>query len=372
MTLRLDLARTVPYDVSGMPRAEAYLIFFEEVTMSAHSEALPGPSQRMGSLLSGHLVAECVHAIAVLGVADLLAGGPATIESLASATGCHAPSLQRVLRILVRLGVFTETVSGQFELTPLGATLRSDTPDSLRDAAVFLMSAPMWTAFGSLLDTLRSGDPAFVRLHKATIFEYLGERPELSAVFHDFMTTQSNAHNAAIVDAYDFSGIHRVVDVGGGHGATLAAVLHRYPAMKGILFDLPEVVANAGPETQRDGRCEVVGGDMLLSVPAGGDAYMIKRVIMDRCDGEAKTILSNCLSGMNAGGRIVVIDPMLPDHTEPHPNWLADLFGLAITGGQCRSEAEFRNLFDAAGLRLTRVVATRSPNFILEGVRAAA
>jgi O-methyltransferase domain len=142
--------------------------------------------------------------------------------------------------------------------------------------------------------------------------------------------------------------------------------------MKGILFDLPEVVASARPEADQAGRWDVVGGDMLLSVPAGGDAYMIKRVMMDRRDDDARTILDNCLSNMNAGGKILVIDPMLPDSTEPHPNWLADIFGLAITGGQCRSEAEFRDLFDAVGLKLRRVVATRSPNFILEGVRAAA
>jgi O-methyltransferase domain len=323
----------------------------------------------MGGLLMGYLAAECVHAVAVLGVADLLANGRATIEALASATGCHAPSLQRVLRILVRLGVFTETVSGQFELTQVGATLRSDAPDSLRDAAIFLMSAPLRASFGSLLDTLRSGDPAFVRLHQATIYGYFGQNPELGAVFHHFMTAQSNMHDAAIVDAYDFSGIRTIVDVGGGHGATLTAVLHRYPTLKGILFDLPEVVATAGPDAGHGGRCEVVGGDMLHSVPAGGDAYMIKRVIMDNRDGDAKAILSNCLSQMNAGGKIVVIDPMLPSGAEPHPNWLTDMFGLAITGGQCRSEAEFRNLFDAVGLTLTRVVATRSPNFILEGVR---
>ena len=340
--------------------------------MSAHSETVPGPSHRMGGLLIGHLAAECVHAVAVLGVADLLANRRETIEALASATGCHAPSLQRVLRILVRFGVFTEAVPGQFELTPVGATLRSDAPDSLRDAAIFVMSAPLRASFGSLLDTLRSGDPAFVRLNKATIYEYLDQNPELGTVFHNFMTTQSNMHNVAIVDAYDFSGIRTIVDIGGGHGATLTAVLHRYPTMKGILFDLPEVVANVGPEADHDGRREVVSGDMLFSVPAGGDAYMIKRVIMDRCDGDAKTILSNCLSKMNVGGKIVVIDPMLPDGAEPHPNWLTDMFGLAITGGQCRSEAEFRNLFDAVGLTLTRVVATRSPNFILEGVRTAA
>lgn len=324
----------------------------------------------MGALLMGHFAAECVHAVAVLGVADLLANGHTTIEALASSTGCHGPSLQRVLRILVRFGVFTETVPGRFQLTPVGATLRSDTPDSLRDATIFLMSAPLWASCGSLLDTLRSGEPAFVKLHNRTVYGYLAEHPELAVVFNGFMTTQSNLHNAAIVDAYDFSSIQTLVDVGGGHGATLIAVLRRYPAMMGILFDLPEVVATARLETSAlADRCNVLGGDMFDSIPAGGDAYMIKRVIMDRRDDDAKTILRNCLSAMNSAGKILVVDPVLPSSTEPHPNWLTDMFGLAVTGGQCRTEAEFHDLFEAIGLRLTRVVATRSPNFILEGVQ---
>jgi O-methyltransferase len=212
-----------------------------------------------------------------------------------------------------------------------------------------------------------------VRLHNATIFEYLAQDSELRATFHGFQTTQSNMHNAAILEAYDFSDIRTIVDVGGGQGATLAAVLHRYPTMNGILFDLPEVVATAPiKSSDLNGRCQICSGDMLDSVPAGGDAYMIKKVIMDRRDSEAVIILRNCISKMNVGGKILVIDFMLPAGTEPHPNWLADMFMLIITGGRCRSEPEFRILFDAVGLALTRVVATNSPNYILEGVRVAA
>jgi len=333
----------------------------------------PAPPQRMGGLLMGHFAAQCVHAVAVLGIADLLLNGHDTIEALASATRCHGHSLQRVLRILVRLGVFTETDAGRFGLTAVGATLRSDTSDSLRDAAIFVMSPPLWASCGLLLDTLRNGESAFVKLHNATLYDYLSEHPADAAVFNRFMTNQSNLHNAALVEAYDFSGIRTLVDVGGGHGATLTAVLRRYPAMNGILFDLPEVAENARPEMSGlAGRCEVVGGDMFRGVPSGGDAYMIKRVMMDRSNGDAKTILSNCLSTMNAGGRVLVVDPMLPDSNEPHPNWLTDMISLTICGGQCRTEAEFSNLFNEVGLTLARVITTRSPNFILEAVRATA
>jgi hypothetical protein len=333
----------------------------------------PAPFQRTDGLLMGHFAAQCVHAVAVLGVADLILKGHNTIEALAAATSCHGPSLRRVLRVLIHLGVFTETAAGRFGLTPVGATLRSDTPDSIRDAAIFMMSAPLWASCGSLLDTLRDGEPAFVKLHNTTVYQYLADHPAAAAVFNRFMATQSNLHNAAIVDAYDFSGIRTLVDVGGGHGATLAAVLHRYPSVKGILFDLPEVIATSRAEMSGlAGRCEIVGGDMLRAVPVGGDAYMIKRVMMDRFDDDAKIILSNCLSGMSSGAKILVIDPMLPAGAEPHPNWLTDMISLSVTGGRCRTEAEFRNLFDEVGLTLARVVTTRSPNFILEAMRTTA
>jgi hypothetical protein len=174
------------------------------------------------------------------------------------------------------------------------------------------------------------------------IYEWLALHPELGSVFHGFMTTQSNLHSDALVDAYNFSGVRTIVDVGGGHGATLGAILRLYPTMKGILFDLPEVVATWRPDApDLASRCEVIGGDMLRSVPAGGDVYMIKRVIMDRHDKDAQTILRNCLSELGEGGKILVVDPMLPADTEPHPNWLTDMFGLAVTGGNVGRNRSF-------------------------------
>ena len=342
--------------------------------MSATSVPTPEPSQRMAGLLMGHVEAECIHAVAVLGVADPLANGHTTIEALAVAANCDESSLQRVLRTLVRTGLFSEDARGRFELTALGATLRSDAQDSLRHAAIFVMSAPMWATCGALLDTLRSSAPSFVGLHDATVYEYLAKNPELGAVFNRYMTTQSNLHNAAIVDAYDFSEVRTLVDVGGGQGATLAAVLRRHPSVRGILFDLPEVVATSARLEMSDlaDRCEVTEGDMLHFVPAGGDVYMIKRVMMDKTDSDAEIVLRNCLSTMNAEGKILVIDPMLPAGTGPHPNWLTDILMMVAQGGRCRTEVDFRNLFDAVGLKLARVVATRSPNFILEGVRMTA
>jgi hypothetical protein len=323
----------------------------------------------MESMLAGHFVAECLHVAAVLGVADLLAKGSAPIKAIAEATGCHELSLYRLLRMLSSIGVFTESNPGQFQLTSLGETLRSDVTGSLRDKAIFEISAPMWSAWGSLLDALRSGTPSFPQVHNATVYEYLAKHDELGSVFNRFMTAQSKLHNDAIVDAYSFSDVQTLVDVGGGHGATLAAVLKQYPKMKGVLFDLPEVVATAKFEASDvASRCDVLGGNMLDSVPTGGDAYVIKRVLMDKTDDEAIKVLRNCVAAMSEAGRILVIDPMLPSNALPHINWLTDMLMLVVTRGRCRTEAEFRVLFNEAGLNLERIVPTRSPNFVLEGV----
>jgi hypothetical protein len=321
----------------------------------------------MQAMLSGHYLAQCLHVAAMLGLSDLIEQGRSTVEELAAATQCHQHSLQRMVRALASVGVFTEDAVGQLSLTPLGATLRSNAPESVRDMAIFISASPLWRAWDLLHQSVKTGEPSFPQLHGTSVYQYLADHAELGAIFNRFMTSQSKLHNDAIVEAYDFSGVQTLVDVGGGHGATLSAVLDRYPSMKGILFDLPEVVTTAAP--QPADRCQVIGGDMLESVPAGGNVYIIKRVLMDRTSSEAVTVLGNCVSAMRSGGKVLVIDPMLPDGNTPHANWLVDMNMLVNHGGGCRTQAQFRTLFESAGLDMTRVVATRSPNFILEGVK---
>jgi SAM-dependent methyltransferase len=320
----------------------------------------------MRMMLAGHVVAQSLHVLAFLGIPDLIETGRCSLHDLANATGTYAPSLHRMLRTLASLGVLTETAEGEFGLTPLGATLRSGTNGSLRDQAIFETSDVVWAAWGGLVDSLRSGQPSFASVNKSPLFSYLAEHPDADAVFNRFMTAQSNLHNAAIIASYDFSEARTVVDVGGGHGATLAAILARYPKLRGILFDLPNVVANKSTDEFAN-RCEVIGGNALEAVPASADIYVLKRVIMSFSDDDSLAILRNCRTAMRPDSRIIAIDPMLPDDLEPHYNRLTDLLMMILLDGRCRSENEFRKLFDAAGLSVTRVIATGTSNFILEG-----
>ena len=326
------------------------------------------PVHQMRKLLAGHIVTQCLYALAFLGIPDLIADGHDIIGDLAAKTGMHEPSLHRMLRTLASIGVLTEPVEGQFGLTPLGATLRTDSPDTLRDQALFETSPSVWATLGHLQDTLRNGQPSFATVNQNPLFNYLAEHPETGSAFNRFMTMQSKLQNAAIIASYDFSGMLTIVDIGGGHGATLAAILTKHPNLQGVLIDLPEVVSNSSVlETSKFAdRCRVIGGDVLNSVPTSGDIFIIKRVMMSFSDENAVTILRNCRAAMGPVSKVLVIDPMLPDGVEAHYNRLTDLLMMVVPGGRCRSEAEFRELFADAGMSVTRVIDTGTSNFILE------
>jgi hypothetical protein len=204
------------------------------------------------------------------------------------------------------------------------------------------------------------------------LYNYLAQHPSLGGPFHQWMTQQSTLHNAAVVASYDFSGFHTLVDIGGGHGATLTAILAVYPSLHGVLFDRPEVIAQAQlpPTTGVAGRCQLIGGDMIESVPPDGDGYIIKRVLLGEPDDRAQKVLTHCVDVMADEGRVLVIEPVILAGDEPDLSKVLDLHMLVCLGGaHTRTEAEFRQLFAAAGLRLTRIIATSSPNYILEGIR---
>jgi O-methyltransferase domain len=331
------------------------------------------PTAQMLRMLSSVLTVQALYVAAELGVADELAAGPRSVPDLATVAGAHPTALYRLLRLLAGAGVVREQPDGRFVLTPLGGCLRREGPDSVRDWALFLGSPQQWEVVGSLRESVRSGQPVFPRLHGMPLWDYMAEHPDFAAPFHRWMSRQSELHNAALLAAYDFSPLRVLADIGGGQGATLAAILRAHPSLRGILFDLPDVVRQPTPldEAGVTSRCEVIGGDMLQGVPPGADAYMIKRTLMTLGDETATAILRRCAAALPDHGRVLAVEMVLPTGNEPSPAKTFDvLMLLEHPGARIRTEAEFADLFAAAGLRLARTIPTTSPNSILEGVAA--
>lgn len=339
--------------------------------MAKKQVPLPGV---MFNLIGGRWVTQMIYVVAALGIADLLAAGPRSVEDLANAAGAQAQPLYRVLRCLATVGIFEETKPARFKLTPLAATLRSGVPGSMRALALMTGSRYQEASWSELLHGVKTGETPFRRAHGTSLFEYLAQHPEDLQVFSEAMTNVSMTENPAIAAAYKFARARLVVDVGGGNGSLLRAVLEANPKLRGVHFDQPLVSARARQDAYLTapgvaGRCEFAAGSFFEAVPPGGDAYLIKRVLHDWSDGQAAKILGNCRAAMNAKGVVLVMDSVILPGNSPDRGKLLDVQMLAI-GGRERTRRDFAAVFKDAGLRLTRVIPTRSPISIVEGVRA--
>lgn len=330
------------------------------------------PSTRLVEMILGYSLSQAIAAAALCGVTDALKDGPKTIDELALATDTHARSLYRLLRALASAAIFSEGPDGRFSLTPLAEPLRSDAPDSLRAYAIMTGSEWFYNTRAQLPYSIRNGEPAFEHLHGKSVFEYLAENPAAAKIFDDGKTSLSKREGAAVIGAYDFSGMTRLVDVGGGHGALLSTILEKYPQMKGVLFDTPPLIEGAKKAIEEQGlagRCELVAGDFFRSVPQGGDAYIMKSILHDWDDERAVTILRNCRAAMEEGGKILVVETVLPEGNAPSLGKLNDLIMLVFLRGLERTEAGWHSLVDRAGLRIARLVPTPSHLHVIECVR---
>jgi len=340
--------------------------------MTTASKPLP---IQMLDFITGYWVSCGVHVAARLSLADHLAKGPRTSADLAGTAGAHPPTLHRLLRMLASHGVFRERDDGRFENTPLSDTLRADVPASMKPFAIMMVDSPSFLAWDDLLETVKTGEEAFQRVHKMGGFEYMAAHPDKAREFGESMTSISGMENPAIAQGYDFQEIAKLVDVGGGHGSLLASILRRFPEMKGVVYDRAEVVANARKDVhvREKGiaeRVELVAGNFFESVPAGADAYIMKYILHDWSDAQCRTILSNCRKAMAKGGKVLVVDNVIPEGNEPHWGKMLDMNMLVLTPGRERTEAEFRDLFASAGLKLARIVPTACPLGVVEGVAA--
>ncbi len=330
----------------------------------------PPPDAVLAQLIFGKCVAMAISVAAKLRVADKLAAGPKSVADLARETGTHAGSLYRVLRALASVGVFAEEPDGRFRLTPMAEYLRTGVPGSLRGVADYMGSDWSWRPWGKLLDSVRTGETAFDRVFGEPCFDYLAKHPDESAVFNEGMTGFSSATAPAVAEAYDFSRFGTVVDVGGGHGTLLAAILKAHPDVRGVVYDAPHVADGAREALRAAGladRCRVEGGDFFKSVPAGGDAYLMKHIIHDWPDDKATTILRNCRKAVKPGGKLLLVEIVLKPGNEPDLGKILDLEMLVLPSGRERTEAEYAALFAGAGWRLARVVPTKSPVQVIEG-----
>jgi hypothetical protein len=308
------------------------------------------PSTILRRLIDGHKATQAIHAAAELGLADLLAGGARTAADLAAATETHEPSLARLLHVLATLGVLDQTTSGAFAVSEIGEGLRSDAAEPLAAWARFCGAEETQRVWGGLLHSIRTGESAFPHVHGADAWEYRAAHPEAAGRFDAAMTDLSRRTSRALLDAYDFSRFGTVVDVGGGRGALLAALLAAHPRMEGILFDLPPVVATAHAVPER-WRAEA--GSFFDAVPSGGDAYVLRAVLHDWPDEECVRILEVCRAAMRQGVALLVIERDLADgHQETA---LSDLNMLVGPGGRERTAAHYRELLDRAGFDLVGV-----------------
>jgi hypothetical protein len=339
----------------------------EDVAMD--TGASPPPATLL-QMMTGYWVSQALHVAAKLGIADLLADGPVDCEDLALATNTHAPSLRRVLRALASVSVFTEVSPGSFALTPLAELLRTETPGSMRALAI-MYAEEQYRAWGELHHSVRTGETAFEQQFGMGYFEYLAQHPESDRLFNEAMTGWTHQLVGAVVDTYDFSAFKTVVDVGGGYGALLAAILQNNSGMRGILFDLPHVVASAEEQlaaTEVADRCTFVGGDFFAEVPAGGDAYVLSQILHDWDDERCVAILGNCRQVIPDHGKLLVVELVLPPGDEPFLGKWLDLHMLVLLGGRERTAAEYNTLFRAAGFELARVVPTPPGPSVVEAV----
>lgn len=321
------------------------------------------PRLQLTRLILSLWAPQTIHTAAALGIPDLLSGGPRRSDELAHAAGAHPGALYRLLRAMVALELCVQTEDGAFALTPMGDLLRSDSPDSARSWALLMGGRYVWHGWENLVECVRTGQPAPKLLGEKEAFEAMAADPEAAAIFYQAMLETTRQAAGALIEAYDFSGVRSLVDVGGGYGVLLAAILEAYSEMRGKIFDLlhcQEGATRLLTERGAAGRAEFVAGSFFESVPAGADAYILKSVIHDWDDEQSLAIFKNCRAALNSGARLLIIEPTVPERvgSSSHDGVIvgSDLNMLVMTGGRERTEAEFRALLEASGLRIARIV----------------
>jgi hypothetical protein len=329
------------------------------------------PPQIMFELITGFWVSQAIGAAAELALADRLAERPLSAEELSGIMGVEPRALFRLLRALSTVGVVRESGKGRFELTPVGETLRSNVPGSMRDFAIAQTAPGHWLPWGKLADAVRTGMRQTPAALGCEIFEHYARSPKEATAFSGAMNDLAAFVASEAARLVDTTDAQVAVDVGGATGTLLAALLRANCALSGVVLDLPHVMPGARAAMEAAGlasRCELVGGDFFSSVPAG-DVYLLKQVLHDWDDDQSVSILANCARAMNGKGRVFVVEMVIPDDGRPGPAQLVDLNMLVMLPGRERTLSEYQRLFERAGLRFVRQIESHSPFQILEAAR---
>ena len=332
------------------------------------------PAARMREIMLAYFTSRALWAAAELDVAGALAAGPMSVSELAIRVKADASALYRVLRALADLGIFAEDDQRRFRNTELSVLLVEGRPDSLRDLARWFGHETAWKPWGALLHTVQNGQTAFDHVYGQKFFDYLAQQPPVAEMFDRAMASASSTTNAAMVEAYDFSVVASLVDVGGGVGAALRAMLRSAPDLHGIVFDRPHVKPRAEEFIARAGfsaRCRFEAGSFFDSVPAGADLYFLKHILHDWADESCERILKSCLTACKPGARILICERIVPQGNQPSSAKWVDLHMMLTThDGRERTEREYRNLLERVGFRLTRIVPTNSIWSLIEATPA--
>jgi hypothetical protein len=322
-------------------------------------------------MMTGAWVAQGVYVATKLGIPELLSDGALSADAIAERVGADSDGVSRLLRALASHGVFAQRRDGRFAHTALSESLRTDVPNSARGMVLFWGDPLHWEHWGNLSHSVHTGQSAIEKLRGKAAFDWLPEVPDLAAVFNDGMTSMSTMETPLVVAAYDFSPFDTIVDVGGGHGMLLGAILQKWVKARGVLFDFESVVEGAPPVLESAGvleRCEMIGGTFFESVPSGGDAYVLKHIVHDWHDDDALFILRNVRAAMKPDATLLLIEMVIPDDDREHMSKMLDLEMLVSLAGRERTEAEYAELLRQAGFRYTRTVATIGPASIVEAV----
>lgn len=344
-----------------------------EPTIPPAQQEMP-PEAQIIQLATASFVSQAIYVGAKLGIADLVADEPKSAAELADATATDERSLYRLLRSLASVGVFTETTERTFGNTPMSHTLRADSPKSSRAMALFMGDEAHWRVISDLLYSVKTGKPAWDNVHGVACFPYMFETNKpLGDIFNQAMTSLSHAEIAAVLAAYDFTGVGTLADIAGGYGHLLGDIMQKYPSMNGVLFDMEVVLAGAPAMLESYGvrdRVTLVSGDFFSEIPVRADAYIMKHIIHDWYDDNCEKILGCIRRSMPDDGRVLIVDSVIPRGNDQHPGKILDLEMLVAPGGVERTAAEFETLLENSGFRMTRIIPTLSPVSIVEAVKS--